>query len=248
MKIYSLIVLIGVQLISFSACKKSIEDFHTKDLNDYYPLEIGKYITYKLDSTIFINFGTSSIVHSYQVKYETDALITDNLGRPAYRIIRYIRNIDTDPWKSDATFMAINTGSSLEFIENNFRYLKLKQPLRDKYSWKGNSYIDTYSLNNEFKYLDDWDYVYENVGLPEQIGNFSLANCLTVNQRDESHGDITNPNTVYSEVNYSQEKYALGIGLVYRKFFHSEYQSPGGQNGYFVTGSYGVTYTMIDHN
>jgi hypothetical protein len=174
MKKLSLILFIGILIISFSACKKSIEDFHTKDLKEYYPLEIGKYITYNLDSTIFINFGTSSVVHSYQVKFETDALITDNLGRPAYRIIRYIRKSDTDPWASDASFMAINTGSSLEFIENNFRYLKLKQPLRDNYSWKGNSYIDTYSLNNEFKYLDDWDYVYENVGLPEIIQRTAL--------------------------------------------------------------------------
>ena len=248
MKRNPLLLLTFSAVILFSACKESNEDFKTAELSEYYPLEVGKYITYNLDSTIFVDFGASSEVHSYQVKYETDAQMTDNLGRPAYRIIRYIRNNDTQPWASDATFMATNTGTSLEFLENNFRYIKLHQPVRDNYSWKGNAYIETYSINTEFRYLDDWDYIYENVDQPDQVGGFTLDSCLTVNQRDELIGDINDPNT-YSEVNLGREKYARGIGMVYRKFFHSEYQPPTtGQGGYFVTGSYGVEYTMIDHN
>lgn len=53
-----------------------------------------------------------------------DALITDNLGRPAYRIIRYIRKTATDPWVSDNTFMAVPTDFAMEFIENNMRFFE----------------------------------------------------------------------------------------------------------------------------
>ena len=248
MKKYSLFLFAAVVIISFSSCKKSNDDFQTPGLSEYFPLTVGKYITYNLDSLVYTNFGTSTEVHSYQVKYETDAQITDNKGRPAYRIIRYIRSLPTDPWLSDNTFMAINDTYNLEFVENNLRFLKLHLPIRNNYSWKGNSYIDTYSLNSEVKYLDDWDYIYDSIGVQQQVGSFTLDNCLVVDQRDEVIGNPMDTDS-YSEINYSREKYASGIGMVYRDFLHNEYQPPvPGLGGHFVTGSYGVTMTMIDHN
>ena len=248
MKKLILFFVIIVVAVSFNACKKSSDDIQAIPLSDYFPLETGKYITYDLDSTIYTNFGTSTEVHSYQVKYEVDSAIVDNLGRPAFRIFRYIRSNPNAAWVPDNSFMAVNTGNTLEFIENNMRFLKLSEVIREGFSWKGNSYIDTYSLNSEVKYLDDWDYIYENVAQPDQVGTFTLDNTLTVNERDEVIGEPT-IDTAYSEINQSQEKYAKGIGMVYRHFFHSEYQPPvPGLGGHFVDGSFGVTFTMIDHN
>lgn len=245
MKKFTPFIFLGILVVLFSGCKKSTEEFKTATLNDYYPLETGKYISYQLDSLVYISFGTRDTTISYQVKYVTDSLITDNMGRPAYRIFRYIRKTAANPWTPNGTFMAVNANNSLEFIENNFRFIKLKLPIREGYSWKGNSYIDTYSSNSLVQYLFDWDYVYTNVGASETIGPYTLDNTITVDQRDEIIGNPGDPAS-YSEVNYGQEKYAPGIGLVYRRFFHSEYQPNNG--GYFADGSYGVTYTMIDHN
>ncbi|RYY63628.1 MAG: hypothetical protein EOO13_19420 [Chitinophagaceae bacterium] len=233
---------------SLTACKKETETLQTASIEDYSPLVVGKYITYRLDSFVYTNFGVNSETRTYQVKHQVDAQITDNLGRPAYRIIRYIRKTASNPWVSDASFMAVNTGNGLEFTENNLRYIKLRTPVRDFYSWKGNSFIDTYSINSELKYMDDWDYVYDSVNVPLTIGNFTLDSTIKVDQRDEIIGFPELPGS-YSEINYGVEKYAKGIGMVYRRFFHSEYQPPTpGQGGRFVDGSYGVTLTMIDHN
>lgn len=232
----------------FSACEKETEELSTSTIQDYNPLVVGKYITYKLDSLVYTSFGTSSTIKTYQVKLAVDAAITDNLGRPSYRIIRYRRNTAAQPWVADNTFMATNTGNGLEFVENNLRFLKLRTPMRDFYSWKGNSFLDTYSINSDIKYMDDWDYIYDSVNVPLTIGSFSLDSTLKVDQRDEVIGNPLDPNS-YSEINYGMEKYAKGIGLVYRRFFHSEYQPPTpGQGGRIVDGSYGVTMTMIDHN
>ena len=241
-------LLIITLALGFTACKKSSEEFNSATIKDYFPLTVGKYISYRLDSIVPINFGASIITRSYEVKYQIDAQITDNLGRPAYRIVRYIRNSPANAWLSDATFVAVNTGPTLEFIENNLRYTKLAIPIKDGFKWKGNSYIDTYSLNSELKYLDDWDYEYDSVGVRQTIGTFTLDSTLKVNQRDEIIGNPSDPNS-YSERNYGVEKYAAGIGLVYRNFLHTEYQPPvPGLGGHFVTGSYGVIMTMIDHN
>ncbi len=240
------LVFIIISAVIFSACNKDAEVLDLPAINDYYPLSVGKYVTYSLDSTVYINFGTKDTVIKYQVKHQIDGTLTDNLGRPAYRVTRYIRKTAANTWVPDNTFMAVPTDFAMEFIENNMRFLKLKGPIREAFTWKGNSFIDTYSLNSNVKYLDDWDYTYENVNMPETVGTFTLDSTLHVSQRDEIIG---NPNDInsYSEINFGAEKYAKGIGLVYRNFSHVEYQPPTPGRGAYRVG-YGVKMTMIDHN
>lgn len=238
-----LVVILFVFILN--ACKKETEQFNTASISDYAPFVVGKYITYQLDSLVFVNFGTQQAIISYQVKHEVGAMITDNLGRPAFSITRYIRKRPIDPWLPDNTFMAINTGKALEFVENNMRFTKLQLPIRDGYSWKGNSYIDTYSLNSDVRYLDDWDYTYDSINTPHTLGAIKLDSTLKVNQQDEELGSPG----FYNEKNFSAEIYAKGIGLVYRKFLHTEFQpATPGTVGSYTDDSYGVTLTIIDHN
>ena len=239
------LLFLGFAMMILASCKKTDETFVSDPLSTYYPLEVGKYISYRLDSTVFVNFGTTQEIHTYEVKYLTDAQITDNLGRPAYRIIRFFRNNASEAWSPDATFMAVNDNTQFEFIENNLRYIKLKLPIKNGTNWKGNSFIDTYSVNSPVRYLDSWNYLYDSVGLALSIDTMSFDNTLKVDQRNEVIGNPEDPNS-YSEINIGIEKYAAGLGMIYRKFYHSEYQ-PGG-NGFFADGSYGVEYTIIDHN
>lgn len=239
--------LIATVLIALASCNKSTETLGSKEIAEYAPYTVGKYISYQLDSLLYINFGTKDTTVSYQVKYYVDAQIKDNLGRDAFRIIRYIRKTADDAWRSDNTFMAVPTGRTLEFIENNQRFIKLAKPIKDDFSWKGNIYIDTYSFDSDVKYLDDWDYTYQNVDMPLSIGSYSFDSTLTVNQRDEVLNDPNNPE-VYSEINTGIEKYAKGVGMIYKKFWHREYQppTPGGTQGYSI--GYGITLSIIDHN
>jgi hypothetical protein len=232
--------------VIFSACKKSTEDLKLVSVSDYYPLVVGKYITYNLDSNIFINFGTKDTTISYQVKHQVDALITDNLGRPAYRIIRYIRKTAANAWVPDNTFMAVPTEFSVEFIENNLRFIKLKAPVRNGFSWKGNSYIDFTTLNLDLRYLEDWDYTYDSLDVKTTLGALTVDSTLKVAQRNEVIGNPADPNS-YSEINFGEEKYGKKIGLVYRKFLHVEYQPPRPGVGAYKQG-YGIKLTMIDHN
>ena len=236
-------------LLVLAACKKETEQLNSAALEDYAPLQVGKYIVYQLDTFKYLPFSLQDTTISYQVKYLADALITDNLGRPAYRITRYIRKTAQQPWTPENTSVAIHTGNSLEYVENNLRFLKLRSPVKDGFSWKGNSYIDTYSLNSGVRYMDDWDYTYEGVNTPLSLGSFQLDSTIKVNQRDEIIGNPEDPNS-YSEKNISAEIYAKGIGLVYRQFLHTEYQpaTPGGPGASYTDDSYGITLTMIEHN
>ena len=237
------ILFAAIMLLGMYSCKKSTEELKTVPLTDYAPMVVGKYITYQLDSLVFTNFGTIAEVHNYQVKVQVDALTTDALGRPAYRLFRFIKYNGSPNWIPDNTFWAIHTGNTYEFIENNLRFLKLMQPVREGFSWKGNVYIDTRSANTDFRYMDDLDYVYENVNQPATVGSFTFDSTITVNQREDSLGLPIIPETQYAEKTLAKEIYAKNIGLVYRNFLHWEFQRV--YNGFV---GYGVTYTMIDHN
>lgn len=240
-------VLFTAALFTLS-CKKSIETIETASATSYYPLEQGKYITYRLDSTVYVNFGERDTVISYQVRDLVDEKFMDNSGREAYRILRTIRTDSSQQWRPNNTFMAVYGGQGIEFIENNLRFIKLVDPVKNGFVWKGNSYIETGSFTSDVNYLEGWEYTYDSVNVPLMIGSQVIDNTIKVIQADELFGDDpSSPSALYGEKNYSIEKYAKGIGLIFKDFLHWEYTgASAGSMGYYV--GYGVRLTMIDHN
>ena len=239
--------MITILFVSFNSCKKT-ETYPSAELSEYMNLQVGKYVRYRLDSTRFINFGQKDTVIKYQAKEVIDAAITDNLGRPGWRVIRYLSDTTgTSPWTPSATYSLIPSRESVEVVENNLRFLKLRLPVTEGYNWKGNSFIDTYSSNSEVRFMDDWDYTFENVSNSFTVWNNKIVEkTITVNQRDEVIGAPADP-TVYSEKTFSKEVFGEGIGLIYRDFLHWEYQPTNGQNPGYKIG-YGIKMVMIDHN
>jgi hypothetical protein len=231
-----------------SGCNKSAT-VQTPQLTAYLQLQPGKYITYRLDSLEFTNFGTVATTTSYQARDIVDTLITDNLGRPSWRVIRYLRDTSgTTPWTEDETYMVTATRTDVEVVENNMRFIKLVLPIVNGYNWPGNSYIDvTSDTFNVVNYLANWSYTYANLGMPYTTLGGVVANSVTVNQRDETIGDPSD-STSYSERNYSIEVYGQGIGLIYKNFLHKEFQPPNGNTPVSYTLGYGITLNMIDHN
>src|ERR1700730_12762805 len=140
-KILTNITLLSFVLVLFSHCKKSAE-FSSAPLQNYMNLQVGKYVIYRLDSTQFVNYGQTTVKINYQAKDEIDAAITDNLGRPGFRVIRYLRDTaGQNPWTPNSTYMIVPVEKSIEVIAQNFRYLKLMLPIKEGFNWKGNNYI-----------------------------------------------------------------------------------------------------------
>ena len=236
--------------LALASCTKKNENFTLESINDYFPLQVGKYITYDLDSIVVTNFNQELMIKHYQAQYRVNAEVTDNLGRAAFTISRYVRTDSTQPWTINNIFTAVPTGKSIEFIEDNLRFIKLIMPVKEGFSWKGNSYLPTFpypmyqSTGTDF--MEDWDYTYDSVGVPLTINSITIENSLKVNEVNDIHGDPTLQPDQYAYKSYSVEKYAKGIGLIYREFFLWEYQPP-----YTISPGYtgfGVKMSMIDHN
>ena len=244
------IILVIFTICLFGSCNKKTEDITLPAIKDYAPLAIGKYITYSLDSLVFINFGSTEAHRFYEVKYLVADTLRDLSGRKGFRIVRYIRTLPNGTFIPDNTAMGVVTENSYEFTENNLRYFKLTQPLSNDRSWKGNSAINPVVdpiTGLDLSYLDDWDYTYSDVEKPKKIGNFNLSNTITVNQINDSLNLPVRPptvrdSTIIASKDYSQEIYGKGIGLVQLNFLHFEYQISSAYKGY------GVKLVMIDHN
>lgn len=212
-------------------CKKQIDTYSPVSSSTYYPTIVGKYIQYRLDSVVFTNFDRDREVRSYQVKDSVDAAITDNLGRPSFRIRRLIRDVDgLTPWQDNATFMVTVLPNSVEYVADNLRFVKLVTPVKDDYYWEGNNYIFTgtnaissSASESPYAFYFNWNYVYQNVGQPFTVNGVPVENTATVLQQDESTGDPVVSPTLYADSTYSVEVYAKDIGLIYKNFIHWVY-------------------------
>ncbi len=246
-------MLVLAAAIGLTACEKT-EAITSEPLSAYQPLVIGKYITYRLDSTVFTNFGRNTEVHSYQEKHVIDAEVTDNLNRRSYRVFRFIRDTaGLQPWRSAGSYFVTPTEKSYEFIENNLRFVKLSLPIRQDHTWKGNNflpddpYLPTYNFNNDID-IADWDYRFDSLGASVVLNNKTYADVITVEGVDDSFNYPNGDPASYAFVNRVQDKYAKGIGLIAQVLTMWEYQpNTNGQGGGFRIG-FGVKRTIIDNN
>ncbi len=238
------------------SCSNKTEELVVEPITDYTPLRLvpGKYITYRVDSLAYINFGRTEVTRKYQVRHTVDAQVTDNLGRPSYRIYRTIRNeAGTDSWQTNGSYFITPLADQVEVIDDNMRFIKLHSPIKNGFNWKGNKFLanDPYSSLYNFSNddaMEDWDYFIEGDKTSEQIGTQTIPDIFTILHADEAINAPVIVATAYGAKTFSLEKYAKGIGMVAREHTLWEYQpNPSGQGGPYKTG-FGIKMWMIDHN
>lgn len=229
------------------ACKKESETFNSATLNDYNPLKAGRILIYRMDSTVPESFGSRLVVHSYQARDSVESSFTDNAGRLSWRIFRSTRDTaGKQPWQFAATYVSTQSNNAIEYVDNNMRFIKLRLPFTEGYTWKAHSFIDTKSLNSNVTYLDEWEYEYQDVNQPYTVLNKRFDTTVTVFQHDEtSPPGPFDPNN-YQQRNFGVEVYAKGVGLIYKDFLHWTYQTTPPPAKY-EDGSYGVKLRLINY-
>lgn len=243
---------VPVSVLLFGCDKK--EDLKTDQISDYAVVTPGKYITYKMDSLRFTDFGQSEIIVSYEAKDVVDGLLTDDEPN-SYRIVRYYRpwgSTDESAWTAQMAYKVIFSFTEMKVLEDNLRFTKLKMPIKEGNSWFGNAMLPLHPLAPRFQFsndgnMRDWEYTYENVNQPVNIQNVDYSNTITVFQvGDSQNAPITEPDLIGYR-NYSTETYAKGIGLVSREMVMWEYQPKNGDKPAFRTG-FGIKLSITGHN
>jgi len=193
-------VLVYSFLILFlSACKKETAD--KVDFGyEYFPLEIGSWVSYNVREIAHdIDLSPAHDTLDYQLKEIIESVFTDDEGRESYRIERYQRANENNPWVIKDVWTSIRTNRRAEKSEENLRIIKMVFPLKKGESWDGN----VYNIQNK----DD----YEVLEVDEQLvfNGFNFDKTLTID-----HGEF------FSLVNLDKayEVYAEGVGLISKTF------------------------------
>lgn len=190
----------AAMMCSFGSCKKDAE-VETDIGYGYFPTEIGHWVIYEIDSTVYDDFEGDTDIYRYQVKELLESEFIDNEGRIAVRVERYRRNFDSIlpydsiPWYLSRVWSFTRTNERAEKLEENVRYMRLIFPANDGKTWDGNA------LNT----IGQWNYKYTEADQPFSIGAFAFDSTCLVEQKREI-------NLINHRVYY--ERYAKNVGLV----------------------------------
>lgn len=247
--------LLSLTVLFLSSCTQESLTYTSDAVSDYVPLKVGNYITYRVDSTVFPNFGRTVETHSYQEKQVVDAQIPDASGRPSYRIIRYVRDVaGTQGWQTDGTYLVTPLAQTIEVSENNLRFVRLALPVTEGFSWKPYEYLPNNPYSNYNSAIDNQlvvrTFKYTSVNGSTTLNGKSYSSVITVEtSRDSLNAGngttVTNPNGLANKL-YETEQYAKGVGMIYQEYTLWDYQPPNGSTGYY--NGFAVRRSILDHN
>jgi hypothetical protein len=207
----------AIFILLFFSCRKADKNPYADNYSvGYFPLALGHYVEYAVDSTIWDDFFCVPTVHKYEMRYQIADTFRDNEFRLSYRVDVLIRDeITKGPWQAHRVIYLTPTPERLEYVEANVRFIKLVFPIADNIFWLGNSYIA--ANDGDYQYFQDWTYRYTNAGKPYTNGQVDFDNTVTVEQVDRQLNDPELSPGVYAEKTYGKEIYGYNIGLIYRE-------------------------------
>ncbi len=165
--------------------------------HDFFPLERGRFVEYDVEEIRYA-LATGPTVTTYQVKETVDEGFADATGGTSYRLERFRRTTETQPWRLDSVYTARLETDRAVRTENGVALVKLAFPVANALRWNGNA------LNANGP---DW-YEIRHLGQPMALNGQVFGQTLTVVQQADSS---------LVGLKRRTERYARGVGLVYRE-------------------------------
>ena len=191
------------------SCKKDTKDTTSSIVlgYDYYPLTINSYIIYNVvDISVDATVGKFDTAR-YQLKEViADSIFSADTTVKRFKIERYTRKDITQPWDFKNAWQVIQSKTYLIRIEDNIPLVKQVYPMSIDMTWNINRYDTLPEKTNTLLSFDKQDTI---------NGTIFLKVAQTV-QNDFSS---------FYQKQYETEKYARGVGLVYKQLIDVESQS-----------------------
>ena len=209
-KFYSLLLFLA--FLSFSACE---EETGSIDINfgyEYYPLFLGKERVYRVDSIVYALEGTRIDTMRGFIRELITEEKMDADGETSFFIQRSYRKTMQDDWEVQNFFTARRTEFQAIRQEENLPLLKLIFPIRADNTWNPTAFFNTDQsvliAGDPIEYYKGWEGSIVNLDDFYSNATDTYEKVLTVKQASLEN---------LIELRNVEEKYAPGIGLVYRK-------------------------------
>lgn len=165
---------------------------------EYFPLGKGAYTVYKVTETKY-SIVSGNETREYFLKEVVADSASDDFNNLVYRIERFSKDNEEDPWDLDSVWTARKSGNQFIKVENNIEFVKLVIPVKEGKEWNGNA----------FNSREKETYRMEMVHQPLLLNDIQFDSTLTQIQKMDS-------NVVAQD--FRTEIYAKGVGLIYKKF------------------------------
>ncbi|MCA6078894.1 hypothetical protein [Fulvivirga sedimenti] len=189
---FALIVILG-------SCSSSIDPDPQFTGQDFFPLEIGRFVEYNVTHTIYPVNG-APVTDQFVLRQEIVDTINNQAGGLTYVLYRWRRDQESDPWQFVATWSARLENNRIVINEGNTPFIKISLPARNELMWNGNA------LNS----MQEDNYVLTGLDLPYSLPDQSAIPSMTVIQ--EEFDDL-----VIGERDIRREIYGRNVGLLKRE-------------------------------
>lgn len=209
-------VLIG--MLAMMACDNAEQPLVESRGADYFPLQIGSYSIYDVDSTaILFQVETN---YKFQIKHTVTDSFRNSAGGYTYVISRYKRTDETAPWVPAPTWQArVNEREGI-LIEGNLPFIKIVFPIQTGVAWNGNAQNalkGQESCGDNIRFdCDRYEALIPGEPL-ELTSGMSFSEVVKVVEQDSP--DLIS----IHDVRYSV--YARGVGLIAREQVYLKYCS-----------------------
>ncbi len=213
---YTRLLVFGFLLIFFTSCVKDKVEAPVDDHSiEYFPLQLGKYIVYAVDSVVFDDASGGNIKDtvSFQMKEEVTGFQIALSGDTLFYLHRSRRKTPEEIWTVTDVWTSSRSSTEATRTEENLKFLKMTFPLRKGKYWITTSYIPataTILVGTEIlQPFQEWESKVLAIDVADQIGDFSFAagEVMRISQTDTDDGTMRR---------FMLEKYARNIGLVSR--------------------------------
>lgn len=164
--------------------------------HDFFPLEIGQFIEYDVVETHY-SLLSPPVTKTSQLREVVAATLTNASGQSAYRLERFRRDSDAQPWRLDSVWTARREPERAVKTEGNASFVKLIFPTADGQRWNGNALNDRGANEYQIRRFDQ----------PTSLNGQNYRTLEVVQREDSSLVSLER----------RLERYARGVGLIYQE-------------------------------
>jgi len=231
-KFLPILLLVAIPIVSLFSCKK-VSKSTIDPTRNYFPLVLGKSVTYAVDSVYYFGSpGVKTEVKS-QLKYSITDTFTDQQQRLSYIMDVFSRPYDGADWHAVSVILITPTSTGLLYTQDGTQYIKLMFPITNGFSWAGNQ--NAQWQDTTYAYLKNWNYTYQNYHLSYFDGYENFDNTVTVLEDNEHENYQNIDSAVAGYDTYAEEVYAYNVGMIYKDWTHTTWvDSAQNKSGYSV--------------
>ncbi len=188
----------------------------------YFPLAVGRFLIYEVDSTRIIQNVEST--HRFQLRVSIIDSFVNGEGNTTFVLQRHKRADATKPWTAAGTWSAWKSNRQAVLTEGTVSYVKLQFPLTEGIRWNGNS------LNSK--------------GGDDRCNGVNCDEYQVTALEPEVTVLQNNDTDILVKQDIRIEKYTKDMGLTYREMTVLEYCTSGACFGKQIVDS-GIRYKQV---